>query len=1142
MNRKTKTFAPRNIRYEEQTNSKEEDNKYQEISNQDAKISLAKTEVTKITYQPFRNKAFNKVERGLSIIKFSNKGLHVLALNKALNELGYKVPEKETLFFDETKIALMRFQRDHGIKVSGMFDNITLLKMDEALEALNVEEEGVLSIPERAKLLYEAFEYKVFIFPATNEDKIFMALEKLSEENRKELIKYYNENYKPKRKRGLVEDLYEELDNDDLYKAIQLLHENYYEESQQEPQQEPEQKPEKEVEKEVEKDHLLREVIVTSHPWIKSKTTYTIQGEQIDYECFYKYKTPVLSAKGSSPEVPQVVRKVLIQKDDKIYHLMQYPYSKDIKKHNQNGEVIREFSINAKDTGIYTFVFIIEDITKNEFNAYTTTHQVMTLEEAASDELLTNNPQTYSNFRQQVAYIDLNLSKGVVEEQKSSPDFYIESESFQENPAKIETPSASYIPKSYYSIKGKAIPKDHSYFWFAEINTPKEMSSGASALLGAEYAKNANVHGYKRGEYFGRDGWNMNSTQKKAAFLGSLTGVFTIHCLVLNNEGKVTKQQASYKQVVLPKDDYQSLQNFRKYKKDIDKSFNTMLPQTALALNAVVINEETTKTISLNLFLGKSKTNPKNYVLTDLTPGLQNQRTFEGDNIKDLFDDFDSKNTYPDGILGYEIPANSLGYPTLKGNFTTDGTSFYESLSSKAGWASLGLSVAGLVASFTPAAPIAPYLFVAAATTGVAAGTGSIIDKVQKGTLTNETLALDTITIASSFLGMGGAMSRILYKGLPIIKISETGLRYIILTDFALDGAAGLMITVDGLESILAVNSNKNLTTAEKIDATVKILAQLTLTVGLLVLSRNEIKPNTLNPTTKGFNKFPNIKSIFSEIQVILKSKGINRYLFENILRKSNNLDFLNNNPSLIKEIAQEISKGNFSEADLLKMFNNAVNTTQVKEKLPTNFIKSLIKFGKKEDEIITYFRKYHNIHTKGEFFNQIENLLIKNKHGLTASEAYIVWGYTTNLFYWDLNHWLRTGIMVGKTRKISNLLSATINKLPKYDGIAYRAIQLEGDALKDFLKQHSKVGSKVTYNDFLSAGSNKKAAFFDRSKKNVKLLIEVKSAPIISNFSDGIKFRGYQPDELLIDRGKTFKVKNYIFKDGIHYINLVQL
>lgn len=843
MSRHNKTFAPRANRSETQTiDNIEEQEKYVPISSQDAKISLAKTEVTQITYAPFQNRAFNKVERGSSVIKFLNNGLHVLALNKALNELGYKAPENETFFGDKTKIALMNFQNDHGIQKSGIFDKKTLLKMDGALGASKKQEKkDQLSISERAKMLYEAFEHRnLWIFGATDEDKVFKALDKLSYEDRQELITYYNKTYKPKRKAGLVEDLYEELENNkDLYKAIKLLYANF-----EEPQQEPQPASQPELEQ-TPKGQLIEEVVIFAkrpYPWIKSKTKYTLEGEPIEFECVYQYETPIMYATGSKPKIPEVVRKVLIQKDDTVYSLLDRPdFVENIKTFRQDGTVISEFSINTEESGIYTFVFIIENTVTNEFSAYTKKHQVKTLEEAASDNLKKNKIQNYSDFRQQIAFIDFNLSKGAVKEQKSNPDFFIKTESSTKNPEEVGTVYSDYIPHLYYSIKGKPIPKDHHYFWFAEINTPKEMADGVSTLLGVEYARNAVVHGYQRGTYFGKDGWNMNSSQTTAAFLGSFTGVFTIHCLELDKNNHLAGQQASYQQVILPKEDYKALQNIREYKRNIDKSFNTILPNTALALNAIVVNEKTTETLSLNLFLGKSKTNSKNYVLTDLTPGVLHRRTYEGNNIKDLFKEFDSKNTYPDGILAYEIPVNTFGYPSMKGNFTTDGESTWESLSTKAGWASLGLAVAGLAASFTPAAPIAPFLFIAAGATGAVSGTASIIDKVQQGTVTKQTLALDVIMIASSFLGMAGSLSSMV-KASSILKISATGMRYIIITDFALNGTAGIMITSDGLESIQAIHDNKNLTTAEKIDATVKILAQLTLTAGLLVLSSKNLK------------------------------------------------------------------------------------------------------------------------------------------------------------------------------------------------------------------------------------------------------------------------------------------------------------
>lgn len=136
MSRHNKTFAPRANKLNAQTfDNKEEEKKMESISSQDAKISLANTEVTRITHSPFKNRAFNKIERGLSRIQFLDRGQHVSALNKALNELGYRAPESGSSFGKDTRISLMGFQNDHGIKRSGILDAQTLLKMDEMLEA-----------------------------------------------------------------------------------------------------------------------------------------------------------------------------------------------------------------------------------------------------------------------------------------------------------------------------------------------------------------------------------------------------------------------------------------------------------------------------------------------------------------------------------------------------------------------------------------------------------------------------------------------------------------------------------------------------------------------------------------------------------------------------------------------------------------------------------------------------------------------------------------------------------------------------------------------------------------------------------------------------------------------------------------------
>ncbi|WP_449386983.1 deaminase domain-containing protein [Chryseobacterium lineare] len=140
MSRHKKTFAPRANRSGSQNIHHKEDEENQEkITSQDVTISLAKTEVTQITYGLFRNRAFKKVENGSVTIKFLEKGPHVLILNKALNILGYKAVGNGSSFWKETKMAIINFQQKNGIIATGIFNRETLLKMDEVLSKIKDE-------------------------------------------------------------------------------------------------------------------------------------------------------------------------------------------------------------------------------------------------------------------------------------------------------------------------------------------------------------------------------------------------------------------------------------------------------------------------------------------------------------------------------------------------------------------------------------------------------------------------------------------------------------------------------------------------------------------------------------------------------------------------------------------------------------------------------------------------------------------------------------------------------------------------------------------------------------------------------------------------------------------------------------------
>lgn len=229
----------------------------------------------------------------------------------------------------------------------------------------------------------------------------------------------------------------------------------------------------------------------------------------------------------------------------------------------------------------------------------------------------------------------------------------------------------------------------------------------------------------------------------------------------------------------------------------------------------------------------------------------------------------------------------------------------------------------------------------------------------------------------------------------------------------------------------------------------------------------------------------------------------------------------------LIRSVDSIIKNGGKNVEDYLKALVKEINYQSVKTLLGEEFIKALTWLkGLSKQKIIDYFMKYHNVYGL-RFFNEINLLLLKYSK-LTRTEALILWGYTTNLFYFQLNNSLRLGTGLRKTRAIAKLLTSALKKMPVYNGPAYRAIKLEGKALAKFLSDHQ-VGKKVTYKDFVSCGSTKQAAFFNKPGKNIFIKFNtVKNAPIISDFADGIRFRGYKPHELLLHQNGKFKVVSF--------------
>jgi hypothetical protein len=208
--------------------------------------------------------------------------------------------------------------------------------------------------------------------------------------------------------------------------------------------------------------------------------------------------------------------------------------------------------------------------------------------------------------------------------------------------------------------------------------------------------------------------------------------------------------------------------------------------------------------------------------------------------------------------------------------------------------------------------------------------------------------------------------------------------------------------------------------------------------------------------------------------------------------------------------------------------FFTTISKEKVRELLPNEFMSVLKDFGKSEDEILEYFKVYHNDRSKAMFFNDIDNLITTNNlSNLTKDEAFALWGYTTNFFYYDLNNFLRTSENLARTTSISRLLNNALNKLPYYTGeYVYRGIAIEPDKLDEFLNTYAS-GKIHPWKNFTSCGGSIGASYAERDHINIIFKIKHLNAKDISNFSDGIKY-GNPPmpkPEILIKSGSIMRV-----------------
>ncbi|MDJ0574110.1 MAG: DUF4157 domain-containing protein [Xenococcaceae cyanobacterium MO_234.B1] len=385
--------------------------------------------------------------------------------------------------------------------------------------------------------------------------------------------------------------------------------------------------------------------------------------------------------------------------------------------------------------------------------------------------------------------------------------------------------------------------------WYVRANNSERRTpiSYRRAGFGEVAGGNPNARSditFHRVEIDGEPAWVRSGYRSETStvftFIVSVPDTYTIICEELGNDGRPTGRTARYVQVVLPAQEFQRLEGIRRHIRRVDEEITKIQEGSEVPLKAAYVNSESGESMTLSLYLGRSQTNESTFTLLDLTPGVPKVE-YSGSSVDAALNEFSSGNSYPTGVIALEVPRNEAGINPLSRRFDTTGSSTWAAWSSGIGWASLGLAAVGIVAALIPGGQVvAGWCFIAAAGAGAASGGLSLYDRLQQAEVDATGVAIDVLGIASSILG-GASAFRAARHGASVALGTRTG-RYLLWAGFSTDVSSGVLLTVQGFEQIDRILESADLSRGEKIGAIVRILANLALQGGLLMLSVRDLR------------------------------------------------------------------------------------------------------------------------------------------------------------------------------------------------------------------------------------------------------------------------------------------------------------
>lgn len=436
-----------------------------------------------------------------------------------------------------------------------------------------------------------------------------------------------------------------------------------------------------------------------------------------------------------------------------------------------------------------------------------------------SDTFAQTRPADYVSWRSMLALQEFNLAEGGIQDQSLGSAAHIAC--YGPNPA--VPGQVPHLASNQYEAHSPR--KAASYRWYVRC-------------ADWEWMPTRDFFGYQRVTIDGEAAYAIPSTGKTAQWIIAESNIYTLFCQELDSHGKPLAPPLRYRQVVQSEKQAEQVRAYRKFLNQTDAAMGKMKPDKEVGLRAAYVNRETGAAISLALFLGEDKQTPGTYRLVDMMPGVD-RIEYQGASPAAAIDDFARGNAYPQGSVELQIPANQQGIPPLTRIIQTKGESDWSAWAGKLGWGSLGLMLAGGIAALIPGGQVvAGCLFVAAAGGGLASSGLSLYDRLQKAELSGLGVALDVLGMASSILG-GAAAFRALRGGTSVLLASRGG-RFLLYSGVATSVGSGVLITLDGVAQIVDILDG-SLPRAKKIEAIVRILANLALNGGLMALSLRDL-------------------------------------------------------------------------------------------------------------------------------------------------------------------------------------------------------------------------------------------------------------------------------------------------------------